>query len=209
MEVLEIFGRTLMTLTTTAPLPPVLPSCSSSSGDRLFVCWNEMCFTLNFQTTRPHDQQCSPLGLSFDVNQRLIFFSKTMKSFFSAKTKSVFQLNYEERLEKRLQNTESSTVDKLQRGRRWKPTMPNYFSFKILKAFNISLIFKPSTGLLCCGINGSPDWVEVTLNCHPNIIQMSSTIHIYVLISHLVCSPGTRLVVLSPSSTSTTFTLPL
>ena len=49
--------------------------------------------------------------------------------------------------------------------------MPNYFSFKILKAFNISLIFKPSTGLLCCGINGPPDWVEVTLNCHPNIIH--------------------------------------
>ena len=49
--------------------------------------------------------------------------------------------------------------------------MPNYFSFKILKAFNISLIFKPSTGLLCCGINGPPDWVEVALNCHPNIIH--------------------------------------
>ena len=82
-------------------------------------------------------------------------------------------------------NTESSTVDKLQRGRRWKPTMPNYFSFKILKAFNISLIFKPSTGLLCCGINGPPDWVEVTLNCHPNIIQMLST---YMFSFHIFCA---------------------
>ena len=196
-----------MTLTTTAPLPTVLPSCSSSSGDCLLK-WNV--FYFEFPDNSLSWSTVQSTWFVFWCELRIEIFQQNHDDFFLSKTKrKVFQQNYEERLEKRLQNTESSTVDKLQRGRRWKPTMPNYFSFKILKAFNISLIFKPSTGLLCCGINGPPDWVEVTLNCHPNIIQMSSTIHIYVLISHLVCSPGIRLVVLSPSSTSTTFILPL
>ena len=49
-----------------------------------------MCFTLNFQTTRPHGQQCSPLGLSFDVNQRLDFFQQNYEEFFLSKDQKCF-----------------------------------------------------------------------------------------------------------------------
>ena len=171
-----------MTLTTTAPLPTVLPLCSSSSGDCLLK-WNV--FYFEFPDNSPSWSTVQSTWFVFWCALKIGFVQQNYEEFFSQQNQkqSFFQQNYEERLEKRLQNTESSTVDKLQRGRRWKPTMPNYFSFKILKAFNISLIFKPSTGLLCCGINGPPDWVEVALNCHPNIIHNP-----YKFLFHILCA---------------------